>query len=253
MTMLAEILAHKRREVAERKAAFPTPPPCARPPPDFAAAVSADPIGLIAEIKRRSPSVGPLREPFDPSAIARAYASGAAHAISVLMDCRFFGGGEPVFRAARLAVSLPLLYKEVVVDEWQIRHAASLGASAVLLIVAALTDAELGRFLRQAETLGLAALVEVHDETEMKRAIEAGARVIGINNRDLATFRTALETTERLAPLAPPGTLLIAESGVHGPDDARRLKDAGAQALLVGEYLLRSPDIVSALRSLRSL
>lgn len=252
MTILDEILAHKRREVAERRAALPDPPPASEAPPDFVTALAARAPGVIAEVKRRSPSAGSLRDPFDPAAIVCAYAEGGANAISVLMDERYFGGGEGDFRAARSATRLPLLYKEFVVDEWQIRHARMLGASAVLLIVAALTDPELMRFRAAIEAAGMTALVEVHDADELARAADAGARVIGINNRDLRTFRTDLAVTERLAPRAPAGAFVVSESGIHGAADVARVCAAGARAVLVGEHLLRQPDPAAALRALRS-
>ncbi len=253
MTILEDILAHKRREIAERRARMPVLPPPAHPPPDFVSALNTEPIGVIAEIKRRSPSAGPLRVPFDPAALTRAYEAGGAQAVSILMDAHYFGGGEADFMRVREATSLPLLYKEFILDEWQIRHATSLGASAVLLIAAALDDGALRDLRQRAESAGLAALVEVHDEIELKRAADTGARILGINNRDLRTFRVSLETTERLAPLAPPGALIVAESGIRGPEDAARLKAAGARALLVGEHLLRAPDVVAALRALRHI
>jgi len=170
--------------------------------------------------------------------------------VSVLLDEVFFGGGEQDFRAVRAAISLPLLYKEFVVDEWQIAHAAALGASAVLLIVAALEDAALRDFRAAANTLGLEALVEVHEEHELDRALKAGATLIGINNRNLRTFQTNLETTLRLAPRVPPDVTLVSESGIRTADDVRRLQAAGAHAILVGEHLLRQPDIVRAVRQL---
>ncbi len=252
MTILDEILTHKRREVAAWKAAGRPPIPHPTSPPSFETALRAAPLAVIAEVKRCSPSAGILRDPFDPPAIARAYAAGGAAAISVLMDERYFGGGEIPFRAVRDAVSLPLLYKEFVVDEWQICQARALGASAVLLIATALDDGDLRRFRAAAEDEGLTALVEVHDAVEMARAVECGARVIGINNRDLRTFRTDLAVTEQLAADAPPDALLVSESGIQNARDVARLYAAGVRAILVGEHLLRQADLASAVRSLRS-
>ena len=246
MTILDEILAHKRLEVAGRKAALPEPPPRPGTPPPFEAALRSEPFAIVAEVKRRSPSAGALREPFDPAAIARAYAEGGAAAVSVLVDERFFGGGDAPFAEVRAAVALPLLYKEFVVDEWQIRHARMLGASAVLLLASALSDEDLRAFRAAIEAAGMAALVEVHNAGEMARAARCGARVIGINNRDLRTFRTDLAVTERLAGLAPSGALLVSESGIRNAADAARVRAAGARAALVGEHLLRQADLAAA-------
>lgn len=251
MTILDEILAHKRLEVAGRKVALPEPPPWPGPPPPFEAALRSEPLAIIAEVKRRSPSAGALREPFDPAAIARAYAEGGAAAISVLADQRYFGGGDAPFADVRAAVTLPLLYKEFVVDEWQIRHARMLGASAVLLLASALSDEDLRGFRAAIEAAGMTALVEVHDAVEMARAARCGARVIGINNRDLRTFRTDLGVTERLAGRAPPGALLVSESGIRGLADVARVRAAGARAVLVGEHLMRQDDLAAAVRALR--
>lgn len=255
MNILDEILADKRMEIAERKAQQQTAKmrimgwasPFA---PDFGAALRAAPLALIAEVKRRSPSAGALREPFDPAAIARAYAAAGAQAISCLMDTKYFGGGDAQFKAVRAAVQLPMLYKEFVVDEWQIWHARVLGASAVLLIAAALDDADLAHLLEICRQAGLEALLEVHNPEEMRRAAASGAKLIGINNRNLTTFQTTLETTFQLKQLAPPGCLLVSESGIHTAADIQRLRAAGIGAALVGESLLRQPDLQEAVRRL---
>jgi len=255
MNILDEILADKRMEIAERKAQQQTAKmrilgwasPFA---PDFGAALRAAPLALIAEVKRRSPSAGAFREPFDPAAIARAYAAAGAQAISCLMDTKYFGGGDAQFKAVRAAVQLPILYKEFVVDEWQIWHARVLGASAVLLIAAALDDADLAHLLEICRQAGLEALLEVHNAEEMRRAAASGAKVIGINNRNLATFQTTLETTFQLKQLAPPDCLLVSESGIHTAADIQRLRAAGIGAALVGESLLRQPDLQEAVRRL---
>ncbi len=244
MDILEQIIADKRIEVARRKERLPVGilrerlEACA-PRPDFVAALRAAPMGLIAEVKRRSPSAGVIREPFDPAAIARDYEANGAHAISCLMDGKYFGGGEEDFAAVRSAVSLPMLYKEFVVDSWQVAHARAMGASAVLLIVGALPDVELATLMAEVRAIGLQPLVEVHDEAEMRRAVDAGADCIGINNRNLRTFVTTLETTFALAAMAPAGCTLVSESGIKGPDDVQRLRAAGAHAILVGESLLR--------------
>lgn len=249
MNVLEEILAHKRMEI-EKWRCRGTPPPPAGSPPPFAKALRSVPMGLIAEVKRRSPSAGLIRDPWDPAAIARAYAKAGAQAVSVLLDERYFGGGEFDFQSVRAAIQLPLLYKEFVVDEWQILHAASLGASAVLLIVAALEDAALRQFHAVAHALQLEALVEVHDELELDRALAIGATLIGINNRDLRTFRTDLGVTLRLASRLPANVTVVSESGIRTTDDVRRLQAAGVHAILVGEHLLRQRDVASAVRRL---
>ena len=251
MSILDDILANKRVEIAQRKAALSVGKMrdqalAAAASVGFSAALRAAPIALIAEVKRRSPSAGSSREPFEPTAIARAYAAGGAQAISSLMDAKYFGGGEEQFRAVHAAVNLPLLYKEFVVDEWQIWHARVLGASAVLLIAAALADAEVLRLLALCGAAGVEALLEVHNAEEMRRAVASGATLIGINNRDLRSFTTTLETTFRLQPLAPKNCTLISESGIHSAADVQRLRAAGIQAVLVGESLLRQPDLQAA-------
>ncbi len=257
MSILDDILRDKRAELARRRTEQSLESLRGRaerqpPPPDFLAALRSAPVGLIAEVKRRSPSAGAIREPFDPAAVARAYAAGRAQALSVLMDEKYFGGGEADFRAVRAAVALPLLYKEFIVDPWQVWHAAALGASAALLIAAALDDDALRARLADCRAARLTALVETHTAAELDRAAAAGADCIGINNRDLRTFRTDLDVTLRLAARAPRGALLISESGIRGPDDVARLRDAGVGAVLVGEHLLRQPDHAAAARALMS-
>ena len=187
MNILEEILAHKRREIQSLR----IPEPAVRfEGPGFAEALRSAPIALIAEVKRKSPSAGILRDPFDAAAIARAYESAGAQAVSCLMDETYFGGGEGQWRAVRAATARPMLYKEFVVDLRQIEHAAALGASAVLLIAAALDDREMKSFIRRTDDAGMTPLIEVHTAEEMRRAAAAGAGCIGINNRDLKTFRT---------------------------------------------------------------
>jgi indole-3-glycerol phosphate synthase len=198
-------------------------------------------MGLIAEVKRRSPSAGVIRDPFDPADIARQYAAHGAGAVSCLMDRTYFGGGAEDFAAVRRAIRLPMLYKEFVVDNWQVAHARAAGASAVLLIVGALEDRELLSLVKEVRDMRLVPLVEVHDREEFRRAVDAGADCIGINNRNLRTFVTSLDTTFELAALSPPQCTLISESGIRTPDDVLRLRQAGAHAVLVGEQLLRQP------------
>jgi indole-3-glycerol phosphate synthase len=255
MNILANILSDKREEIVRQRAAMPEADLLAtaasrRRPPGFVAALRRRPVGLVAEVKRRSPSAGPIRVPFDPVAIACAYEAAGAQALSVLMDAKYFGGGETDFRSVREAVALPLLYKEFVVDPWQIAHAAALGASAILLIAAAMDSPQLQDLSAAARSAGLEPLVEVHDGVELDRALAAGADLVGINNRDLRTFATAIETTLRLAARVPAGVTLVSESGIRGPDDVARLHAAGAHAILVGEHLLRQADIGAAVRGL---
>ena len=258
MNILEQICADKRVEIEERKRAETLEQLQAEigkvePRPDFVAALRGAPMGLIAEVKRRSPSAGIIRDPFSPSGIAKDYEANGAQAISCLMDNKYFGGGAEDFFEVRGAVDLPMLYKEFVVDAWQIAHAKTMGASAVLLIVGALTDAELVSFTKEIQALELQPLVEVHDREEMQRAIDAGADCIGINNRNLKTFVTTLDTTYELKEMAPSDCTLVSESGIKTPEDVARLKAAGAHAILVGESLLRESSPGAAAAHLMSL
>jgi indole-3-glycerol phosphate synthase len=218
-------------------------------------------VALIAEVKKASPSAGIIRPDFDPVAIAKEYEAAGASCLSVLTDEKFFQGSLEYLKQIRQAVKLPLLRKDFIIDERQFLEAARWGADAILLIVAILTDAELKRFHALAAEAGLAALVEVHDENELERALAAGAELVGVNNRDLKTFKVDLATTERLAakllsltrnaPSTPrPTPLLVAESGIHNKTDVDRLARCGAQAILVGESLMRDPDIAAKVRAL---
>ena len=257
MNILDKICSDKRAEIAEHKKVQPLEElrakvPTLETPPPFVPALRAGPMGLIAEVKRRSPSAGAIREPFDPAAIAREYETNGASAISCLMDEKYFGGGAADFSEVRKAVSLPMLYKEFVIDSWQIVHARTMGASAVLLIVGALSDPELHRFMTEIRDLGLQPLVEVHDREEMLRAIDVGADCIGINNRNLKTFETTLETTFALKELAPADCTLVSESGIKTAEDVAALQAAGIHAILVGESLLRQPSPGAAARTLLS-
>jgi len=271
MNILDEIIANKRREIETpgyfrvlenvvenlphvgKSCTECDGQPARQPVPDFIAALKAAPIGLIAEVKRKSPSVGCIREPFDPAAIACMYEKAGAQAVSCLMDATYFGGGEKQWNEVRAATSLPMLYKEFVIDPRQIFHAEALGASAVLLIVAALSDIELKKYIRLTEASGMTPLVEVHTADEMKRAAAAGASCIGINNRNLKTFETKLETTLELLNLAPEECMLISESGIRTAADIKRLQEAGVSAVLVGESLLRQADLAAAVRLLMKL
>jgi indole-3-glycerol phosphate synthase len=202
-----------------------------------------DSINVIAEIKRASPSKGELRGEVDPAALSIAYERGGAAAISVLTEEEFFRGSLEDLRKVRAAVSLPVLRKDFIIDEWQVYEAAGVGADALLLIVAALDDATLARLLRLTEDeLGMDALVEVHDADELRRAESCGAKIVGVNNRSLRTFAVTLETSVELASLAPPGALLVSESGLRTRGDLGRLAALGFKGFLIGETLMRSDD-----------
>ena len=207
-------------------------------------------ISCIAEFKRRSPSAGWIGEDVDLTATVRAYAAGGARALSVLTDGPFFGGSLEDLIAARAACDLPVLRKDFIVDRYQIVEARAAGADAILLIVAALADAELVGLLGAARAVGLDVLVEAHDAAEVGRALAAGAEIVGINNRDLRTFSVDRELATRLRAQVPPDRLVVAESGIRGPADVARLRAAGVEAMLVGETLMRAPDPTAALRAL---
>lgn len=226
---------------------------------DFAAALRrprAGAVALIAEVKKASPSAGIIRPDFDPVQIAREYEAAGASCLSVLTDEKFFQGSLDYLRQIRQAIGLPLLRKDFIIDARQIREAIDAGADAILLIVAILSDEQLKRFLALATEGGLAVLVEVHDEPELDRALAAGAELIGVNNRDLKTFKVDLATTERLAArwrasaLARSSQLLVAESGIHTRGDVERLARCGACAILVGESLMRHKDLGAKVREL---
>ncbi|HET8625841.1 MAG TPA: indole-3-glycerol phosphate synthase TrpC [Thermomicrobiales bacterium] len=259
-TFLERIVAHKRREVAERKARrpFAAVERAAReqaPALDFAAALAAPGVRLIAEVKGASPSKGVLIEPFEPEAIAADYLAAGADAISVLTDEAFFRGSLDYLsaikaRSLRVATPRPVLRKDFLLDAYQVAEARAAGADAVLLIVAMLDDALLRELLAAARDYGLAALVEVHGGAELDRALAAGAAIVGINNRDLHSFKVDLATTERLAPRVPVGTIVVGESGIETAADVRRLAAAGVGAILVGESLVKAPDRAAAIRAL---
>jgi len=260
--ILSKIAAYKRIEVAERKAATPQAEIEARaqemqtasPPRGFrralAAAHAPGRLALIAEVKKASPSRGVIRADFDPVAIARAYEAGGAACLSVLTDAPSFQGAEDYLVAARAAVAIPCLRKDFMIDPWQIAESRALGADCILVIMAICDDALARELMAEAQRLGMDALVEAHDEAEMARAAALGADLIGVNNRDLRAFDVDLANTERLAKLAPPGALLVTESGIFTPDDAARLERSGAAAMLVGEGLMRQADVEAATRAL---
>jgi indole-3-glycerol phosphate synthase len=258
VTILDEILEHKRSEleVARRRVAPAAMERAAReaeePLRGFRARLAGgEGLRVVAELKRRSPSRGEIRPDLDPPACARELAEAGAACLSVLTDARFFGGDLELLGAVRRAVPLPLLRKDFVLDAYQVDETRAAGADAVLLIAAALAPRELARLRERAASLGLDALVEVHDEAELAAALDAGADLVGINNRDLRSFEVDLGVTERLAPRVPPGVVVVAESGIFTHDQAQRLRAAGAHAFLVGESLMREADVGGALRKLR--
>ncbi len=244
------LAAEDARPLAEREAAARA----AVPTRGFGQALAqADGLAVIAEVKRRSPSKGDLFIDLDPAELADRYARGGATCLSVLTDEEAFGGSAEDLAAARGAVALPVLRKDFTVSEGDVFDARAMGADAVLLIAAALDDGELRAFHELAEDLGIDALVEVHDEPELERALAVGARLVGVNQRDLTTFEVDTARALRMAPAIPDGVLRVAESGVGGPDDAAGLAAAGYHAVLVGESLVTAPDAAAAVAALRAV
>jgi indole-3-glycerol phosphate synthase len=242
--ILDQILARKRQEVTDLRAARPLSGlrPHAESPRGFSAALRQPGVGVIAEFKRRSPSGGLIRPDATPLAIAETYASAGASALSVLTDVDYFGGSNSDLIEARSATRLPVLRKDFVIDAYQIYEARAIGADAVLLIVRALADSAMREFLQVASDLGIDALVETHSADEVRRALEAGATLLGVNNRDLDTLVTDVTLAPRLRPLVPPECVFVAESGVSTPEQIATLADAGVDAVLIGEALLRAAD-----------
>jgi indole-3-glycerol phosphate synthase len=259
MNILDTIVRDKRDEVARRRAETPRAGlerACAMQPPtrDFGGALRPAPggVALIAEVKRASPSRGVLvpDRPWDPVGLARTYAGHGAAAISVLTDEKYFQGHLDLLATIRAAVAVPLLRKDFTIDEYQLWESRAAGADAILLIVAILEPSLLRDLLAAAKGLGLAALVETHTAAELDTALTAGASIVGINNRDLRTFETRLETTLGLVPTIPPGVTVVSESGFGTAADVRRVVTAGAHAVLVGEGLVKAGDVGAKVREL---
>ncbi|AVM73883.1 indole-3-glycerol phosphate synthase TrpC [Magnetospirillum gryphiswaldense] len=257
-TILDRICDDKRKEVALHKSQRPIQELLRRaqdqaPPRGFAAAldkkVEEIGIGLIAEIKKASPSAGLIRSTFEPAQLARAYARAGAACLSVLTN-KFFQGTDAHLGEARSAVDLPVIRKDFVVDPYQIVESRALGADCILLIVSALTDAELSNMEDIALGYGMDVLIEVHDEAELERALKLKSKLIGVNNRDLKIMKTDLGTTERLAPLIPADRQLVCESGIDSPADIKRMINAGAKRFLIGESLMKRPDVEMATKIL---
>jgi indole-3-glycerol phosphate synthase len=258
MSVLDDIVAGVREDLAARRALVSEDdlraqvalaPPARDPMPAFRSAG----LSVIAEVKRRSPSKGDLAEIPDPAELARAYAEGGAAAISVLTEQRRFGGSLDDLRVVRAAVDTPLLRKDFIVTDYQLLEARAAGADLVLLIVAALDDETLARLHEQARTLGLTALVEVHDADEIARALAVGAELVGVNARNLKTLQVDPDAFGRLVGLLPDDVVKVAESGINGPDDAARYAAEGADVVLVGEALVKDGDPAAAVAALRTV
>ncbi|MHB1911647.1 MAG: indole-3-glycerol phosphate synthase TrpC [Acidimicrobiales bacterium] len=255
-TYLDAILAAHRsageKDPREAEAVFAEAGAMTEPVREFGAALRAPGLSVIAEVKRRSPSKGDLAPGLDPAGLARAYAAGGAACLSVLTDAEFFGGSPTDLAAARGAIALPVLRKDFTVSALDVADARLMGADAILLIAAALSDAELAELAARAAGLGLAVLHEVHDEAELERVLAVGASLVGVNQRDLFSFEVDTDRAVRVARAMPAGVIRVAESGISGPADAHRLADAGFDAVLVGESLVRSADPAAAVAALRA-
>jgi len=255
--LLARLVAEARVDM-DRRRALTTPDEQERAihdytPKDFVGVLRRPGLAVIAEMKQRTPSMGVLTEEYRPTDLARAYSDGGAAAISVLTHMAGFGGRPEHLAVARIATDLPILRKDFITDPYEIGEARAAGADAVLLIVAALPGAALQRLLAVVRSRGLSALVEVHTLDEANAAVDAGAPVIGVNHRDLRTFEVDLGLTEKLRPAIPDSVLMVSESGIRTVGDARRMREAGADAVLVGEMLMRAADPVACLRELASI
>lgn len=253
--MLDRIITDKRGEVEQRKKRFPLAVlqegiARGQTPLDFAGALRGDGTRLIAEVKRASPSRGLLCPEFDPVKLAKTYAANGAAAISVLTEEKYFQGSLDHLAAIRKEVALPLLRKDFIFDPYQVYESGAYGADALLLIVAILSQGQLGELLSLSRNLGMDCLVEVHNEAEVARALDSGAEVIGINNRDLKTFKVDIKTTRRLRPLIPAGCTVVSESGIRSGENVAELKGWGINAILVGETLVTAADIPSKMREI---
>ncbi|MBI4227943.1 MAG: indole-3-glycerol phosphate synthase TrpC [Candidatus Omnitrophica bacterium] len=252
--MLARIIEHKRQEVALAKEVRPLEvlkerAPSFKPRRNFLAAISRPhQLNLIAEIKQASPSAGTIRADVDPVQIAQIYQAAGAQALSVLTDERFFGGHLGYLAQARAVTTVPVLRKDFLIDLYQVYESAVAGADAVLLIADLLSEPELRQFLATAAELGMAALVEVHTEEDLQKALAAGAEILGINNRDLHTFKVDRETTARLIRHVPKGKIVVAESGLRSHEDVLYVKSLGVHAVLIGEAFMAAPDIRAKVR-----
>ena len=252
MSELERIVASTRAEVERRRGPISLPPAVASATRPFAEALARPGLSLIAEHKRRSPSAGVIRADLSLEDVVGAYERGGAAAVSVLTEGPNFGGSLDDLRRAREITDLPILRKDFVVDPFQVDESIAIGADAILLIVAALEDDELHDLYARASQRGLSALVEVHDRRELERALECGASIIGVNNRDLRTLEVDTERTSQLAPEIPEGVITVAESGFKVPEQLVALRDAGVDAVLVGEALMRATDIEFATRAVLS-
>ncbi len=248
--ILDQILRDKRFEVEKLKISQPLKMPDKVKPThiDFLSHHKKGQLFVISEIKKASPSKGIIREDFDPVEIAKIYESSGASAISVLTDEKYFKGKLSYLQRVSQEVILPLLRKDFIIDTYQILEAYYCGASAILLIVSALTSSQIKKYIGFANRLGLKALIEVHNEEELNTALEANGEIIGINNRDLKTFHTDLKQTEALIPMIPKDKIVISESGIHKPEDIEYLKSLGVDGVLIGEAFMRKPDIASQVR-----
>lgn len=253
--ILARIVERKREQLARDSVCLNELEKTAadrRDSRDFKRALTADPPAIIAEIKKASPSKGVFTDDFHPAQIAGVYASGGAAALSVLTDAEFFGGSLDDLRSARAATTVPVLRKDFTISEFHVIEAAASGADAILLIAAILSTAEMRKLRELAARFHMAALIEVHDSLQLDCALESGAEIIGVNNRDLNTFDTNLDKSLDLSAKIPSDKIKVAESGIHSQDNVRRLTQAGYSAFLIGEHLMRSADPAASIRKLRS-